>query len=1050
MHGFIQNAINRSRTVLLMLVLILTIGSYSYSTISKESFPDINIPYVTVSMHHEGISPEDAERILLRNMEKELKTIEGVKEITSKAYQGGASITLEFIAGFDADEAKDEVQTVVDENKSDLPEETDEPIVQERTFEDFPVIVATLSGSVPERILTKKARILRDEIEKNPSVLEVNITGDREEIVEVILDPERLENYNLDTAEVLQIIANSNQLVAAGNLDTGSGSFAIKVPGLFETIKDILLMPIKTNGDAVVRVMDIAKVRRHFKDPQSFARMNGNNAIALEITKRSGENLIETVESAKKAIEKIQNSKDWPKAIKITYTSDQSIGIRDMLTELQNNVLSAIILVMIVCVAALGWRSGLLVGISVPGSFLAGIMIIHLSGLTVNMVVLFGLILSVGILVDGAIVVTEYADRKMSEGIDKKVAYAEASKRMAWPIISSTATTLAAFFPLLFWPGMTGEFMKYLPITVLAVLISSLFMALIFVPTLGGIWGAPGATSEEEHEALVLAENGDLNKIKGFTGKYIKFLEKALSHYKRVLWMAVGSLFLAVFLYGAFGKGVEFFPSSEPDEAQVIVHARGNMSIYEKDRLVREVEEIVLQEHGMDSVYTSVIHSNGGSQNAEDIIGTISLDLMDWDTRDTADEILARIKSKADKLGGIVIETKKNEGGPGGDKPIELEISGTSFNDLASAIKTIEKAMEDLGGFRNIETTAPLPGIQWEVDVDRAQAAKFGLSLSSVGSNVRLITNGMKIGSYRPDDSDDEVDIYLRYPRNNRTIFQIKDLRIKTPNGWVPISNFIELEPKQKTSTINKTDTVIVMSLKSDITLGSLANDKMLEISNWITENPDKLPKGIKIKERGENEDQAEAAEFLKKAFSIALFIMLIILVTQFNCFFSAGLILSAVVLSTIGVLVGLIITGSPFGIVMSGIGVIALAGIVVNNNIVLVDTFSGLENRYSDGKEVILRTCAQRLRPVLLTTITTALGLLPMATTFTVDFIAREVSYGAPSTSMWQSLAITIVFGLMFATALTLVVTPCALMLKVKMDKGKKKDITEDKTPLA
>jgi len=1041
MHSFIKSAIDRSKSIVLMLIFIICVGAFSYISVPKESFPDVNIPYVNITLIHEGISPEDSERILLRNLEKELKSIEGVKEITSKAYQGGANITLEFIAGFDSDQAKDDVQQVVDENKSELPSETEEPIVKEFSTEDFPVIIATLSGAVPERILTQKARELRDAVEKVPTVLEANIGGDREEVLEIILDPEKLEGYDLNMSEVLTFMHNSNKLVAAGNLQSSKGSFAVKVPGLIEDIGDVMIMPIKVDGDSIVRVMDIAKIRRHFKDPNSFARMNGHNALSLEITKRSGENLIETIDNVKKEINAITSLENWPKAIEINYTSDQSVSVKNQLNDLQNNVITAILLVMIVCIYALGWRSGLLVGISVPGSFLAGVMFIYFSGLTFNMVVLFGLILAVGMLVDGAIVVTEYADRKMSEGIDKKRAYAEASIRMAWPIISSTATTLAAFFPLMFWPGIVGEFMVYLPITVFAVLLSSLVMALIFVPTLGGLWGAAGSISEEEHEALIAAESGDIKSIKGLTGKYVNILEKALTHYKLVIAGTIFTLFFVIFLYGKFGNGIEFFPTTEPEEAQVLVKARGNMSIYEKDKLVREVEKIVLAEHGMDSVYTSVVNQDGSGSNAEDIIGTISLDLMDWDQRDTADNILRRIKEKADKLGGIVIETNKNEKGPSSDKPIELEISGGTQAELAESVAILEKAMNDAGGYRNIEDSAPLPGIEWEVEVDKSQAAKFGLSLYEIGNSIRMITNGMKVGEYRPDDSDDEVDIIIRYPTDDRTIFEIQNMRINTSAGYVPISNFVKMTPKKKTSSISKTDGVIVMTIKSDVAEGILANDKIIAAQKWIDANKDKFASDIKIKVRGQNEDQEEASAFLGKAFTVALFIMLIILVTQFNSFFSAALILSAVVLSTIGVLIGLLVTHTPFGIVMSGIGVIALAGIVVNNNIVLIDTFDNLMDKFDDGKEAIIRTCAQRLRPVLLTTITTALGLLPMATAVGLDLFSREVTVGAPSTAMWQSLSTTIVFGLCFATILTLVVTPCALMMKVKyLEKRKSK----------
>ena len=584
MNAIIDAALGRSRTVIAGLVLILISGMTAYITVPKESEPDINIPILYVNMTHEGISPEDAERLLIKPMEQELQSIEGLKEMRSTAFLGGANIVLEFDAGFDADLAMSDVQNKVDLAKPDLPAETDEPTVHEVNFSLFPVLVVTLSGDVPERTLLRLARSTRDKLEAISSVLSVQIGGERDELVELIVDPLVIESYSLNAGDIVDAVSRSNRIVAAGSLDTGQGRFAIKVPGLFETADDILNTPVKVDGDAVVRFRDIGTLRRTFRDPESFARINGARAIALEVTKRTGENIIETIETVRALVEKERAT--WPSEVTVNYSQDKSSNIRTMLADLQNNVLSAVLLVMIVVVAALGLRSAGLVGIAIPGSFLTGILVIASVGLTINMVVLFSLILAVGMLVDGAIVVTEYADRKMSEGFPKEEAYGLAAKRMAWPIISATATTLAAFLPLMFWPGVVGEFMKFLPITLIATLSASLFMALIFVPTLGSVFGRAGGTADAgTMKALAAGDSGDIHAVPGLTGIYVKVLRTTLKRPGFILALAVVLLITANMAYGKFGRGVEFFPDVEPETVALQVHARGNMAIRERDAL---------------------------------------------------------------------------------------------------------------------------------------------------------------------------------------------------------------------------------------------------------------------------------------------------------------------------------------------------------------------------------------------------------------------------------------------------------------------------------
>jgi len=1030
----VDAALSRSRTVISALLLILASGTYAWLEIPKEADPDITIPKIYITINHEGISQEDAERVLVRPMEEKLRSIEGVKEMISWAREGGASILLEFDAGFDPDSALLDVREEVDKAKNELPAGSDEPNVQEINISLFPVLVVTMSGPLPERTLLRLARDVKDRIETNPSVLEVKIAGDRDERVEVIVDPVLVESYALDPERMAVVVSRFNQLIAAGAMDTGQGRFSVKVPGIFDSVHDIMKLPVKVEGDAVITLGDIASVRRTFRDADGFARVNGHPALALEVSKRAGENIIETIAAVRETVEAAHLA--WPETVEVTYSQDKSKDIRLILGDLQNNVISAVLLVMIVIIAALGWRSGFLVGIAIPGSFLSGILVLAAFGMTMNIVVLFALILAVGMLVDGAIVVTEYADRKMTEGEPRRLAYGMAAKRMSWPIIASTATTLAAFLPLLFWPGIVGQFMKYLPITLIATLSASLVMALIFVPTVGAFIGKPGAEDENTAQALAAGSGEELMRLRGPIGFYVRFLAFVLRWPWLVLIIAVVTLVGSWMAYGAFGKGVEFFPEVEPDRAVVRVHARGNLSAREQDGLVARVEAHVLdigRERGeFITVYTASGKRESRSEEAEDVVGTISLDFVEWNKRRAAHEILADILARSAEIPGIVVETTKEEGGPPVGKPIHIELASDDWGQLDAAVDLVRAHVEQTEGLRDIEDSRPIPGIEWELQVDHEQAARFGADVAVIGWFVQMVTKGLNISSYRPDNSDEELDIVVRFPESNRTFGQLDSIRIRTELGLVPIGNFVKRVARPKAGTLQRVNMHRVMSVKADVVEGVLANDKVVELREWISGV--ELPPGMTYKFKGEDEEQAEAEGFLVKAFGVALFIMAIILVTQFNSFYSGFLILSAVVMSTVGVLLGLMITGQPFGIVMSGVGVIALAGIVVNNNIVLIDTFDRLRLLEPDAKLAVLRTGAQRLRPVMLTTVTTILGLLPMVLKVNIDFVSREITVGAPSTQWWTQLSSAIAFGLAFATVLTLVVTPSALMVRANL----------------
>ena len=1027
MNGIVNAAFSRSRVVVMALMMVLAVGAYAYVSIPKEANPEIPLPLFYVSTGFDGISPSDAERLLLEPMETEFASITGLDSMKSDASEGFASIQLEFVPGGDNDEALDKVREAADRAQSDLPEDARDITITEINTALFPIITAILSGPVPERTLKDLAETLQEEIEGLEGVLEVDIGGQRFEFLEVLIDPTVFQTYNLSFDELIGQIQRNNRLIAAGAIETGSGRIVLKVPGLIEDLEDVLAMPVKVRGDAVVTFGDVATIRRTFEDPTSFARINGQPALALEITKRSGANIIETVAEVRALVAELQT--DWPDSIEITYLQDQSKQVKDLLSDLEANVIAAVILVMIVIVLALGVRSAFLVGLAIPGAFLAGVIALWGMGFTMNIVVLFSLILVVGMLVDGAIVTTELADRKLQEGVPAKEAYAFAAKRMSWPIIASTATTLSVFFPLLFWSGMVGEFMKFLPITVILTLFASLFMALIFIPVMGGLIGKRQPQSAQAKAALHAAELGDPRDMGGFTGAYVRILEWAILHPATTLLLAVALLLGGFGLYGQFGKGISFFPSVEPDFMQVQVRARDNFSIFERDALVRAVENRILPYDEVASIYARSVMSAG--QGDEETIGTLQLELTPWDTRRTAAEIGEDIRESVSDIAGIDVQVQTESGGPTAGKPVNLQVTGGNAEAQAQSVQQIRDIMDGIGGFTDVTDTRPVPGVEVSIIVNRAEAARFGADVSLLGQAVQLLTQGITVADYRPDDTDGSLDIRVRFPREERSLAELASLRVPTTSGLVPISNFVTFEPTDRTGVIRRIDEKRVTTIEANVASGLLVNDQVIALT--ATLNEAELPDGVSFSFAGEAEDQQESMVFLVGAFAAAIFLMFVILVIQFNNFFQAFVVMSAIVFSIAGVLLGLIVTGRPFGIVMGGIGVIALAGIVVNNNIVLIDTYNDLKRSGQSPLEAALRTGAQRLRPVILTSVTTALGLMPMVIGLNLNFFTREIVYGAPSTQWWTELSSAIAGGLVIATVLTLVVTPAMLMLGEK-----------------
>ena len=1015
----VETAIANARLTLSVLIFLMVAGAVSYVGIPKEAEPDIQIPILYVSLGYDGISPEDSERLLLRPMETALKAITGIKKMTSTAYQGGGNVLIEFQAGADLAKALVDVRNKVAQARPELPNGADEPTVNEVNLSEFPILVITLSGDVPERVLARAGRALRDRIEDLPPVLNAELQGVRDDLVEVVIDPGKLASYGLRPDILLAGFAAGNQLVAAGALEGAMGRYAIKVPSLLETAEDVANLPVVSTPSATVRVRDIATILPTLKEPQTVTRLDGRPAVAIEVSKRSGANLIETVDQARAVAEAFRPL--LPEGVEISFSQDKSKDVRQLLFDLQNSVLTAVILVFIVILYALSARASILIGLAIPASFLMGMLALSLWGFTINIVVLFSLILAVGMLVDDAIIVTEFAERRMSEGMDKREAFAMASHRMAGPVTAATLTRVAAFSPLLFWPGIVGQFMKYLPITLIVTLSASLVYALIFVPTLGALIAKPFKHPPEHKD-----------------GAYMWVVGKAVRHPISVLVVALSLLVAVPYAYAHLGKGSEFFPNVEPDFGLLYVKARGNLSIAEKDALVRQAEDRILGWPGLATVYTRTGGSGGmGNEVGADVIGTIQYEFVDWRERKEANAILADLRAAMTGIPGVDIEVSVPQAGPPTGKAIQIQLSAddpAGLNDVARAVAEKLAAVPDV---IDVSNGLPPPGVDWELDVDRAAAARYGIAPSTVGAMVQLVTSGLKLSDFRPAGSDDAVDIVLRLPPDQRTIAALDQLRIQTEMGSVPISNFVTRKAAPTTGTLTRLDSARTVTVEAGVREGVQADQvRALVVAQLEAAGLDKI--GVRWKLAGEDEEQAEAMAFLAKAFGAAIFLIFVVLLAQFNSFVSVGLVLSAVVMSTIGVFLGLMIMGQPFSVVMTGIGVIALAGVVVNNNIVLIDTFDSLRREGKPKIEAILQTCRERARPVVLTALTAILGVLPIAFGLNLELLNHEVTSGAPSTQWWIALSSAIVYGLAFSTCLTLVIIPSMLMLVTRSDNPK------------
>ncbi len=1117
MTGIVDWAASHARTVLAFIAATLVAGGLAYTQLPKEGEPDIDVPALFISVPFPGISAEDAESLLIEPMEDELSDLDGLESMTATATENFAGIVLEFEFGWDATATMAEVRDRMDRAEADFPDGYDRYQIDEFNFSEFPIQIVSLSGDVPERTLLRAATEMQRAVEGIDAVLEAEIAGRRDEMLEVIVDPLRLESYNLTAGELINVVSQNNQLVAAGELETDAGAFSVSVPSSYTSPEDVYALPVRVSGDSVVTMGDIADIRLAFEDREGTARFNGERTVALQVVMRKGFNQIDTAAEVRETVAAVEAG--WPEelraALSVQTSLDRSRNVEAMVSQLEGSVLTAVALVMIVVLAALGVRPAMLVGFAIPTSFFLCFLLLGVMGVAISNIVMFGLILAVGILVDSAVVVVEYADKRINEGYSPTRAYVLAAKRMFWPIIASTATTLSAFLPMLFWPGVAGEFMGMLPVTLIFVLCASLVVALIYLPVIGGVTGQLAQIFARASAAL-RSLPWLLRAVLAFAALWVMFVgamqtlnpayvtgtapaigwpwlpglvllalatmavaialaalrppapERAIEvgHRRTAFGRFIGAivrnplmpvlviLAVAAFVvttfsyYGENNRGVEFFVDTEAEDGIVFVRARGNLSLSEKDALVREAEQVTMQTEGVAAVFAFAgeggLNSNTGGASAPlDSVGQVQFEFTRWETRAgepgmDGNSIVDRLEERLDRIPGIETDILIQTGGPGDAKPVHLRLKGEDLDTLAEGVETVRARFDATQGLFDIDDTRSLPGIEWRIDVDRERAGRFGTDVATVGGMVQLLTRGILLDTMRLDGSDDEIEIRARFPEQDRLLDSLDSLRLQTGAGLMPLSNFITRTPVAELGQIERVDGQRYLDVRADVRPGLEteegrpinANERIETLSDWLeAEQP--LPAGIEWSWEGDQQDQQESTDFLITAFAGALALMFIILLAQFNSFYNSALVLVAVVLSTAGVLIGMLVMDQTFSIIMTGTGIVSLAGIVVNNNIVLIDTYQQYA-RYMPRLEAIVRTAEARIRPVLLTSITTIAALTPMMLGISVDFANGGYSVDSPTALWWKQLATAVVFGLGIATLLTLVFTPSLLAVRV------------------
>lgn len=1032
-----NTAIRNRTTVLVIIVAIVLLGTFSYMTLSRERFPDINIPVIIITTANPGVSPEDIESTITNEIEQKLTGIKAMKEISSTSMEGLSVIVVEFESGVDVDDALLRVKDKVDLAQPELPKNTDdpvEPIVREMSFSDVPFLMITLSGDISPVRMEVIAERLEDEIEVVPGVLEVDVLGALEREIVIEVDPDRLAQYGISLVDLLRLVPSQNVKTSAGGLETAGMKFSIRVPAEVSNPSEIDTFPIAKRNGKLIYLTDLATVKDSFKDRTSLSRLNGNSTITLAVKKRVGANIIDITDYIKAILAEAE--KVVPLGVHIELTTDMSKDIRRMVSDLENNILTGLILVMIVLVLFMGIRSSLIVALAIPLSMLMSFVVLQAMGVTLNMVVLFALILALGMLVDNAIVIVENIYRYREMGYGKIDAAEKATAEVAWPVIASTATTVAAFFPLLFWPDVMGEFMGYIPLTVIVVLICSLLVALVISPVVCSVIGSAGRKSKGRQD--------DKPKNEGhFVRGYRKVLGAALNHPVVTVLLAVCVLAGVFVVYKKRHYGVELFPQGDPKEVVVDIRAPQGTNIMETDRITKLIEarlepfRIAPEGHAQfQSVVTNVGQpgATGGGAFGGGIGGTHNSNIMitfpDYEERFMLDAatpwksevLLPEMRKVLEDIPGAEIRLERLKGGPPTGAAVSIRIIGDDTKVLKRLSDQIKLRIVDVPNLVNLRSDLEAEKPELIFVPRRKRAALLGISTAVVSNFLKTAVFGSKVGDYR--EFNDEYDIRIRLPLSQRmAIDDILRLRVPTDTGQsIPLSSLGEFEYRPGLGTIQRFNRRRLVTVSADVE-GRLGPEVLKDVMALL-EDMD-VPPGYRLEYAGEKEEQDKATLFLVKALGGALLLIILILVAQFNTLSAPLIIMTTVVLSMVGVLGGLLAFKMPFCIVMTGVGIISLAGVVVNNAIVLLDYTRQLQRRGKSLLDAAVEAGVTRLRPVLLTATTTILGLVPMATGVSFDFHNFVWVTQSESSQWWSGMAIAVIFGLLFATLLTLVVVP-------------------------
>ncbi len=912
----------------------------------------------------------------------------------------------------------------MDQAKKDLPTDlTDDPAIQEVNFSDLPVIRVVLSGPFSLRRLQKFAEDLEDRIESVRGVLDVQLSGGLEREIHVEFDLDRVGAYNVPFSRLISAVTQSNVNMPGGSMDIGEAKYLVRVPDDFKHPSEIFSIVAFVRNGKQVYLRDLAFIRDSNKDPLTRSRINGRKSVTLAVQKRSGENIVRVTDEVKRVLEEMRPL--LPPTLKIDLTSDMSNDVRLMVSDLENNILSGLILVLAVIFAFIGGRSALFVALAIPYSMFLTFSILTGFDITLNMVVLFSLILSLGMLVDNGIVIVENIYRHMQEGESRHEAASNGTNEVAWPVITSTLTTLGAFFPMLFWPGIMGQFMGYLPKTLIMALSSSLFVALVINPVLSARY----QTAKIRH-----ATRGRKKATESLLKRvYLYLLVWSLKHRLLIVFIAFVLLVGSITVFARYGKGTEFFPETEPKRAYVYIKAPEGTNLDASDRLVSGIEKIVSKYRDIRFVISN-IGAVGGDPFSQGGTGThisrVALDFKDFHDRSRpSSEIVKEIRRKIlGTIKGAEVQVEKEEEGPPTGPPVNIEISGKDILALGALAAKAREKIEDIPGLVDLKDNFVKGKPEIRVQVDKEKAALMGLDTYTIAYTVKAAINGVKVGVFR--EGKDEYDIIARLPdRDRHSVESLRRITVSGPNGVpIPLTSLAEVSLASGVGAIMRLDQKRVVTVSGNVS-GRLANDVIRDIGSRL-KNDFEWPRGYSYSFTGEQEEQDKAQAFLSKAFVATLFIIFIILITQFNSFVTPFIILTSVLLSLIGVFFGLLVTGTAFGIIMTGIGVISLAGVVVNNAIVLIDYYQKLMAGGLSSMEALKQAGLVRFRPVMLTAITTILGLIPMATGISFDFRNMAWDIGGESSQWWGPMAVAVIFGLAVATLLTLIVVPvlCSL----------------------